>query len=92
MSTSDHQANYRRLYRIGLRGVPQATATSPPGSIDRRSEAFARFQAFAWPSSRDEEWRRTDIRGFKLDGFGPPGHRAALTRDSGRARPRSGRR
>jgi Fe-S cluster assembly protein SufD len=38
----------------------------------RRREAFARFQAFAWPSARDEEWRRTDIRGFRLDSFAPP--------------------
>jgi Fe-S cluster assembly protein SufD len=44
----------------------------PPWLIDRRREAFARFQAFAWPSPRDEEWRRTDIRAFKLDRFGPP--------------------
>jgi Fe-S cluster assembly protein SufD len=43
-----------------------------PGWLtDRRREAFARFQAFAWPSSRDEEWRRTDIRAFKPAEFGP---------------------
>ena len=35
----------------------------PAWLIERRREAFARFQAFAWPSARDEEWRRTDIRG-----------------------------
>src|SRR5262245_5502461 len=46
----------------------------PSWLIDRRREAFARFQAFAWPSSRDEEWRRTDIRGLKLDNFAPTGH------------------
>ncbi len=34
----------------------------PPWLLERRREAFARFQAFAWPSLRDEEWRRTDIR------------------------------
>ena len=44
----------------------------PAWLIQRRREAFARFQAFAWPSARDEEWRRTDIRGFRLDGFSPP--------------------
>ena len=37
----------------------------PSWLIDRRREAFARFQAFAWPSARDEEWRRTDIRGLQ---------------------------
>jgi Fe-S cluster assembly protein SufD len=44
----------------------------PPWLTDRRREAFARFQAFAWPNARDEEWRRTDIRGFKLSAFSPP--------------------
>jgi Fe-S cluster assembly protein SufD len=44
----------------------------PSWLTERRREAFARFQASAWPSARDEEWRRTDIRGFKLEGFGPP--------------------
>jgi Fe-S cluster assembly protein SufD len=44
----------------------------PAWLVARRREAFARFQAFAWPSARDEEWRRTDIRALKLDAFGPP--------------------
>src|ERR1700728_3429926 len=44
----------------------------PGWLIQRRREAFARFQAFAWPSARDEEWRRTDIRGLRFDAFGPP--------------------
>ncbi len=38
---------------------------------DRRKVAFEIFQAKAWPSARDEEWRRTDIRGLKLDNFAP---------------------
>ena len=44
----------------------------PGWLVDRRRQAFARFQAFAWPTSRDEEWRRTDIRAFKPAEFGPP--------------------
>jgi Fe-S cluster assembly protein SufD len=44
----------------------------PTWLTDRRREAFARFQAFAWPSAREEEWRRTDIRGLRMDSFGPP--------------------
>jgi Fe-S cluster assembly protein SufD len=43
----------------------------PAWLIERRREAFARFQAFPYPSSRDEEWRRTDIRGLRLDTFSP---------------------
>ncbi len=44
----------------------------PQWLVDRRREAFARFQAFPRPSARDEEWRRTDIRALKLDDFSPP--------------------
>ncbi|HEU5117521.1 MAG TPA: Fe-S cluster assembly protein SufD [Isosphaeraceae bacterium] len=38
----------------------------------RRREALAIFQASPWPTLRDEEWRRTDIRAFKLANFHPP--------------------
>jgi Fe-S cluster assembly protein SufD len=44
----------------------------PSWLVERRREAFARFQSFAWPSARDEEWRRTDIRGLRLNDFAPP--------------------
>jgi Fe-S cluster assembly protein SufD len=44
----------------------------PSWLVERRREAFARFRAFPWPSLREEEWRRTDIRALKLDAFGPP--------------------
>src|SRR4051812_10357010 len=39
---------------------------------DRRREAFEVFRSTPWPTSRDEEWRRTDIRAFKIDSFAPP--------------------
>ena len=63
----------------------------PAWLIERRREAFARFQAFAWPSARDEEWRRTDIRGLRLDAFAPPAARRAERRSPRRARRRCGR-
>jgi len=47
----------------------------PPWLVERRREAFARFKAFAWPTAGDEEWRRTDIRAFRLDGFTVPAAR-----------------
>jgi Fe-S cluster assembly protein SufD len=53
--------------------------SEPNWLIERRKEAFAAFRSLPWPSARDEEWRRTDIRGFKLDGFGPP---SAMTPDA----------
>jgi Fe-S cluster assembly protein SufD len=40
----------------------------------RRREAFEAFRSLPWPSARDEEWRRTDIRALKLDAFAPPAH------------------
>ncbi len=44
----------------------------PAWLVERHREAFAQFRAFPWPSARDEEWRRTDIRALKLDAFAPP--------------------
>jgi Fe-S cluster assembly protein SufD len=44
----------------------------PAWLVERRREAFARLQAFAFPSAREDEWRRTDIRGLKIDAFTPP--------------------
>jgi Fe-S cluster assembly protein SufD len=38
----------------------------------RRREAFGLFRSLPWPTLRDEEWRRTDIRAFKPDQFAPP--------------------
>jgi len=48
---------------------------------DRRQHAFELFRSLPWPSSRDEEWRRTDIRAFKLDRFSPPTAADAPTAD-----------
>jgi Fe-S cluster assembly protein SufD len=44
----------------------------PDWLVDRRREAFAKLQASPWPTLRDEEWRRTDIRAFKPAEFAPP--------------------
>jgi Fe-S cluster assembly protein SufD len=55
----------------------------PSWLIERRREAFARYQSFSWPSPRDEEWRRTDLRALKLDRFGAPG--IAAPSDAARA-------
>ncbi len=34
-----------------------------------RSEAFKRFSALEWPSTRDEEWRRSDISNYDFDSY-----------------------
>jgi Fe-S cluster assembly protein SufD len=36
----------------------------------RRRQAWARFEDMPMPGQQDEEWRRTDIRLFRLDRFG----------------------
>ena len=72
MSTSDHQVITGGFTASAFEAFLR-DRDEPSWLQERRKEAFARFSAFAWPSSRDEEWRRTDIRGLKLDSFGPPG-------------------
>src|SRR3954452_18458608 len=47
----------------------------------RRRDAFATFLASPWPSARDEEWRRTDIRAFKLDSFSPTARQEGTAED-----------
>jgi Fe-S cluster assembly protein SufD len=44
----------------------------PEWLIARRREALSRMETAPWPTLRDEEWRRTDIRMLKLATFAPP--------------------
>src|SRR5208337_2501724 len=45
-------------------------ATRSPGWLgDLREEAGERFEETAWPTTEDEEWRRTDIGRFDLSPF-----------------------
>ena len=44
----------------------------PGWLVEHRREAFAQFRSIPWPTLRDEEWRRTDIRALKLANFAPP--------------------
>ncbi|HEY2155997.1 MAG TPA: Fe-S cluster assembly protein SufD [Isosphaeraceae bacterium] len=43
----------------------------------RRKEAFELSRSLPWPTLRDEEWRRTDIRALKLNQFAPADSNAA---------------
>ena len=38
----------------------------------QRNDAWSQFDEQPWPTRRDEEWMRTDIRLFKLDKFSMP--------------------
>jgi Fe-S cluster assembly protein SufD len=51
----------------------------PAWLVTLRREAWEKFQDVAWPDSTNEEWRRTDIRLFRLDKFTPPKAEAAAT-------------
>ena len=57
------------------------TRSEPDWLTDQRSEAWRQFQQMEWPSRRDEEWSRTDIRLFQLDHFPPPGLEAPASID-----------
>ena len=47
--------------------------SEPAWLLQQRKEAWARFQQMPWPTRREEEWMRTDIRGFHLDRYSLPG-------------------
>ena len=50
----------------------------PAWLTEIRKSAWQRFQKMDWPSNKDEEWMRTDIRMFHLDKFNIPGKRDAV--------------
>ncbi|TWT75815.1 FeS cluster assembly protein SufB [Posidoniimonas polymericola] len=60
-----------------------ASLDEPAWMTDRRRDAFEAFANAPWPSSKDEEWMRTDIRLFKLDQFAKPDDAAAAPCDPG---------
>ena len=62
------------------RSTPSCTrATSRPGSIEQRREAWQSFLEKDWPQRNEEEWIRTDIRLFKLNQFCAAGATAATS-------------
>lgn len=44
----------------------------PAWLIEQRKNAWQKFQSLPWPTGRDEEWMRTDIRMFHLEKFSIP--------------------
>ncbi len=47
-----------------------ASLNEPEWMLDLRLEAWEIFASLPMPTTRDEAWRRTDIRRFKLESFG----------------------
>ncbi len=61
-----------------------ASRDEPDWLVAMRKTAWSHFLELPMPSSRDEEWMRTDIRLFKLDRFGLPDEStAAVSGDGG---------
>lgn len=46
------------------------SVNEPAWLTEQRESAWKKFSELPWPSNKDEEWMRTDIRMFKLDKFG----------------------
>jgi Fe-S cluster assembly protein SufD len=49
-----------------------AARREPPWLVELRRNAWQAFQAATLPGTHVEEWRRTDIRGFRLEKFNLP--------------------
>lgn len=54
-----------------------AARQEPAWLTELRRESWAAFQEMPLPGRNEEEWRRTDIRGLRLDKFGLPGEGGA---------------
>lgn len=61
---------------------PSGSRGEPNWLRERRRAAHSAFETAPWPTLRDEDWRRTDIRALKLASFQPP----ALSEPSAAAR------
>jgi Fe-S cluster assembly protein SufD len=48
-----------------------AALNEPEWMLEKRLQAFDIYESLPMPTTRDEAWRRTDIRRFKIDEFGP---------------------
>lgn len=56
---------------IDLDALAAERTDEPAWLAERRKRSWAAFEEARWPSNKDEEWMRTDIRLFKLDKFSP---------------------
>lgn len=54
----------------GFQKLLEVRSDEPDWIQSLRKEAWEKFQQMAWPTRRDEEWMRTDIRLFQLNKFG----------------------
>jgi len=54
-----------------------AARTEPSWLTAARRAAWGQFEQMQWPSRKEEEWMRSDLRGFKLERFQLPANEVA---------------
>ena len=47
----------------------KANLAEPTWLTQRRDAAWQQFEQTAWPDRKQEDWMRSDLRGFKLDRY-----------------------
>ena len=47
----------------------QQTLAGPSWLADLRAAAAQRFASMEWPTTAEEEWRRTSLRAFQFDSY-----------------------
>src|SRR5215217_7151780 len=67
---SDLQTQETGFSREGLEAISRARIETG-ASRDARMRAWELYQSLPMPTRTDEEWRRTDLRGLKLDRLRP---------------------
>jgi Fe-S cluster assembly protein SufD len=50
----------------------KSNLSEPAWMTERREQAWQLFQQMAWPDRKQEDWMRSDLRGFKLERFAMP--------------------
>ncbi|QDV26286.1 Fe-S cluster assembly protein SufD [Aureliella helgolandensis] len=58
-----------------------AASSEPSWLVQRRRDAWKKFEELAWPDRKQEEWMRSDLRGFKLDNYALASSAAAASLD-----------
>lgn len=64
--------------RAGLDALV-ASQSEPGWLAEARQAAFQKFEAMQWPSRKDEDWMRSDLRLFKIQKYGTPGTEAEIS-------------
>ena len=69
----------------------QKTLSGPAWLADLRAAAAAKFDASDWPSTSEEEWRRTSLRAFEFDSYRAGGENTPAAHTPADASPLAGK-